>query len=570
MQSRQHNKEGVDMLNRLIVALGVLALVGIAGEAAAVSKCQSAKLKAAGKKISCLLSLESKEASKGDPKDPAKVAKCIGKYTSAFTKAEGGDDCSTPGDTAEIEAKIDLIVAEIDAALSKKCQGSKLKAAGKKASCLLGLESKQASKGGSIDPAKLAKCLGKYTTAFSKAEAKPPCGTTGDVADIEARIDALVGDIDCELDNGEPCDCGSTEPTELGFTTTSGVGNCGDVQDDTPMSVLTLACNILYIGGGNAGAVPPATVPDYGTTRHKVCCSGKNLYLRPKSAAETGSNLDCSAATCLYGAPLPILGATPTCVFNEVATDAHGEAVCDVGSAHINIPLTSHVYGVGDQLANRCDGASGGTYPGRRCAIDADCNGGLCVADGVDIQPCPICNTTTGVCNGGLNNGLPCTPGTLTAAGPLFPTSHDCPHGGGLLLANLAIPYDLTTGISTKSAVDHPSQVNVFCGFCGNPINNNFQNPPVTCSSDADCAALAPNTVCKQRSGGAFGELARTVTETGTPATGLDSDSGPVAGTLVSVFCIPPVFALGGLIDANADLPGPGATSLNGTFSVSP
>jgi len=562
------------MLNRLVVALGVCAFVAsLGGQAAAQNKCQGDKIKAAGKKAKCKLSLEAKQASSGDPIDPLKIAKCEGKFSQAFAKAEGpGNTCTTLGDAAEIESKIDLIVAELDGVLTRganKCQSSKLKAAGKKASCLLGLESKQAASGDPIDPTKQAKCLSKFSQAFAKAEAKPPCKTTGDAADIEARVDNLVGDVDCELDGGAPCDCGSTVPGELGFTTLGPGGNCGDVQDDTPMSVLTLACNILYIGGGGAGAVPPATVPDYGSTRLKTCCSGKNLYLRPKTAAETGSNRDCSAAGCLYGAPLPILGATPTCVFNEVAVDAHGEALCDAGNVHINIPLTSHTFGVGDQLPRRCDGSSGGIYPGRRCTVDGDCNGGLCVLDGVDVQPCPICNTTTGVCNGGANDGLPCTPGTLTAPPPLFPTSHDCPYSVPTPIANLAIPYDLTTGVSQKVAVDQPNQVNVFCGFCGNPSNNNFENPPHICGSNADCTT-SPFTACKQRTGGAFGTAGRTITETGTAATGLDSDSGPVAGTLVSVFCIPPTFAFGGLIDANADLPGPGAASLNGTFALAP
>jgi hypothetical protein len=257
-------------------------------------------------------------------------------------------------------------------------------------------------------------------------------------------------------------------------------------------------------------------------------------------------------------------------VYNEVRTDAHGEAVCDAGDAHVNIPLTSHTFGVGDVLPSRCDGASGGTFPGRRCVNSADCNGGNCVADGGVIQPCPICNPTTLVCNGGLNDGSPCTPATVTAPAPLFPTSHDCAYSNPSPLADLAVPQDLTTGISAKTAVDMPSQVNVFCGFCGNPSNNNFQNPPVICTSDAQCAAFAPNTACKQHTGGAFGTSARTITATGAAATGLDTDSGPLAGTLVSVFCIPPTFALGGLIDASADLPGPGALSLNGTFMISP
>ena len=57
--------------------------------------------------------------------------------------------------------------------------------------------------------------------------------------------------------------------------------------------------------------------------------------------------------------------------------------------------------------------------------------------------------------------------------------------------------------------------------------------------------------------------MANTVTETGIPA-GSIATGGSGASTLVSVFCIPPIF--NGSIDSAADLPGPGAASLPGTM----
>ena len=63
---------------------------------------------------------------------------------------------------------------------------------------------------------------------------------------------------------------------------------------------------------------------------------------------------------------------------------------------------------------------------------------------------------------------------------------------------------------------------------------------------------------------GCFGSAAcRTITENGSPA-GLLTNGSPAAATLASVFCIA---ATGnGLVDASADLPGPGAVSLPGTY----
>jgi len=77
---------------------------------------------------------------------------------------------------------------------------------------------------------------------------------------------------------------------------------------------------------------------------------------------------------------------------------------------------------------------------------------------------------------------------------------------------------------------------------------------------------------CQQRTAGAFGpagQAAHTINETGSPAGSLaDNQSHPV--TIAATFCIP---ATGNaLIDGGtgADLPGPGAVSIRGTFRTMP
>src|SRR5690242_6234959 len=161
---------------QMALAIFVLGMFA-AGSAHAQAKCQGSKMKAAGKKASCLLGLRAKSVGKNTPIDPAKVTACGDKMTAAFTKAETKPPCATTGDAAAIEAKVDRFVDEIAEPLAltppSKCQSAKLKAAGKKAKCLLGAEAKALSK--SIVP-DFTKCVEKFNSAWAKAEVNTDCG----------------------------------------------------------------------------------------------------------------------------------------------------------------------------------------------------------------------------------------------------------------------------------------------------------------------------------------------------------------------------------------------------------
>jgi hypothetical protein len=219
------------MVGRFLITLSALGCLAVLPATVQAEKCSSAKIKAAGKNASCRLGLESKEAKTGDPKDPTKVTACGDKMSAAFSKAETQPPCTTTGDAGTIATKVNTFVADIDTALSvsipNSCQASKLKAAGKKAKCLLGLEAKEAAKGVVTDPLKQAKCRDKFAQAFAKAEAAGGCTTTADVDTIEGKIDAFVADVDgaltaqvivcgdSHIDPNEDCDppgssCGGT------------------------------------------------------------------------------------------------------------------------------------------------------------------------------------------------------------------------------------------------------------------------------------------------------------------------------------------------------------------------
>ncbi len=289
----------------------------------------------------------------------------------------------------------------------------------------------------------------------------------------------------------------------------------------------------------------PAAVPDTGTSDTAItACDPVTgaVSLGATTAAETGSNLTCTAAGCLFGPPLPIPNpssvATSTCVVNVVAQDASGTGNCSDGSVEsLSLPLSSGIYLTGDAVP---------AAPG--------------------IQPCPICN---GTCQGGPNNGQPCTPGS-SPLGEAYPTSHDCPPDPAAFLGALPIGFNLSTGEQSRTATDLPSQTNVFCGFCATAAGV-FSNPAVPCTSDAQCTTGA-FTRCRQRSPGAFSTgvtsfaTARTITEVGEEAGVCLADGQPADATLVSVFCIPPTF--NGLVDGSADLPGPGAVALIGQASL--
>jgi hypothetical protein len=302
------------------------------------------------------------------------------------------------------------------------------------------------------------------------------------------------------------------------------------------------------------------------------------MILKKTTAGEDPSitNLNCSSVGCKYGAPLPVTNsvtpAVSTCVINTVAQDALGSGQCVTGEVSTNIPLSSAISLTGDSLPKRCSYGSANDNAGRKCNMDPDCpGGGTCVADSAAIQPCPICNPTTLKCNGGTNDvvgnaPVACVPGTLNSTGDAYPTSHDCPPSG-IPLGSLAIPYALTTGTASDTAVNLPGQNRVFCGFCfDNTTTFAFENPAFPCESDAECASQGAFTTCKQSNGGAFANgAATTITETGTPSGDL-TDLASHPGVLVSVFCIPPTYS--SIVDPSAGLPGPGAVSLPGSAQL--
>jgi hypothetical protein len=341
----------------------------------------------------------------------------------------------------------------------------------------------------------------------------------------------------------------------LSFLTNAATGDCGDLITNTgaPFGKPNIECGGLYFGGGGNSVPLPAIVPDLGKTISRITsCSGQTATLRATTSVETGTNLNCSAAGCLFGAPLPIpnAGSTPTstCVINVVASDLTGGLDCAAGTQNVSLPLSAQIFLTGDSLP---------LEPG--------------------IQPCPLCTggspgvPNSGVCDGGGNNGMACTPQS-SDLGDAFPTSHDCPPALNASIGALPIGFALSTGTVSYTAAPSGTQGRVFCGYCRDADGTlAFQNPAVKCFENGAAVAACSDPSfgsCEQQTQGAFGPnggAVKTITAVGAPGGDLNDSAGH-ASTLVSVFCIPPTF--NATIDAAANLPGPGAVALPGSAAL--
>jgi cysteine-rich repeat protein len=76
-------------------------------------KCAAAKMKAAGKKYAARANCYAKALSKSVPVDTGCLQNAEDKFGDAFAKAEAKGGCTTPGDAAAIEVKVDVCVADI-------------------------------------------------------------------------------------------------------------------------------------------------------------------------------------------------------------------------------------------------------------------------------------------------------------------------------------------------------------------------------------------------------------------------------------------------------------------------
>jgi hypothetical protein len=163
-------------------------------------KCQTAKLKAAGKKGGCRGKAAAKAVKKGLSPD---YSKCSDKFDKGFQKAEdkGGVECPSTGDATTVEAVIDACTDDVFVDLGdvpgpgggvEKCESRKLKAVGKYLDCVFKAQGKAIKKGESAD---ISKCTDKLGKSFDKADSKPPCATTGGALSTQSALNSCFGSV---------------------------------------------------------------------------------------------------------------------------------------------------------------------------------------------------------------------------------------------------------------------------------------------------------------------------------------------------------------------------------------
>jgi len=172
------------------------------------TKCLSAKLKAVGKKAAANLACEAKAAQKLKAVDSACLGKADTGFATAFSKAEtqAKGACATTGDAGALEATVNALVQSAIGALPNggtkdggKCAASKLKATGKAALAELLCRSKAATKGTGVDPDCISKAEAAFMKAFTKAEQKGRCATTGDVGALDTVVAHFVDQVAAHL-----------------------------------------------------------------------------------------------------------------------------------------------------------------------------------------------------------------------------------------------------------------------------------------------------------------------------------------------------------------------------------
>ena len=291
-------------------------------------------------------------------------------------------------------------------------------------------------------------------------------------------------------------------------------------------------------GVGAACAVPIRPCPVCNTVTNK-CNGGPNngFACTPGDSASLGTAYptthDCPPPPEKFLGTLPIAFQLTTGTTRRKSVD--------------NLPAQSNVF-CGfcrhpSTLAFAKGRCTGGTNANNPCLFETDCPGGTCT-------------TTQGVacsrCSGGSNDGFSC-------AG-----DNDCPGGTCPSAGNASCHEACNGGSNPTMPCDVPN-----CGSGGTCTDGVCVGGPTPC---ARCCAgggkcLGGYTSCQQHTTGAFGQIARTIEATGTPA-GNGTDHLAHDSTLVSVFCIPPT--LRNEVDAAADLPGPGVVGLPGKAQLLP
>jgi hypothetical protein len=414
-------------------------------------------------------------------------------------------------------------------------------------------------------------------------------------------------------------------PTAFDFLATAGTGVCGNTFRDLAGTVplKKLLCGSLSLGGGISQVLDNATPPG-ATNRFALSCTGSDCTVSGTAPGSTPAGIECTAVGCRFGTPLPISNqGLSVCVTNTFyaptfCTGAGAPFACCTGAGTGTCAGPTGTLNTATGAANLDFKLNSATVltgnPAQPCPICAQAVGGAACVGSV-ASPC------TGVCDGSPNQGAVCTtknpngltnecpsPAAVAGAGgqrcfrgtnngAVCTTGADCP--GGLcaqFIGNIPISLaPLTTGTASLASADGlfcPGQTATQRGAFNSAICNGGANtgkPCTAATATADCGAgitCRPGTLTNICNGGAndglgcsnntgctggtcvkAGTLVQLVREIGVPAGALSIGvAKPI--TLGSAFCV--VATTNPTVNTNANLPGPGATSIIGTVTLVP
>jgi predicted dienelactone hydrolase len=203
----------------------VLAANADAGVSAA-DKCESSKLKAAGKSCACRDKIAAKALLTGTTPD---YTKCVTKLADAFARAEakGAGACPNASEASVVDGRLSALTSAVSTALdaasgtdprAAKCVAAKLGSAGKECACVFKAQSTSVRKATAPD---FAKCDAKVAAAFTTAETKygAACPTTSDVDSISDLQRATFAEVEADIANRDTDDYASRGPYGVGIRT---------------------------------------------------------------------------------------------------------------------------------------------------------------------------------------------------------------------------------------------------------------------------------------------------------------------------------------------------------------
>src|SRR5262249_51326354 len=324
----------------------------------------------------------------------------------------------------------------------------------------------------------------------------------------------------------------------LDFTTGLAGGTCGDVRDSTNAIIKNLTCGGLNLGGGHT-TVQEGPTPDGSTNRFALGCTGPvsgqtcALGSTDTAPAVNSADPDCTAEGCNFGAPLaipnPAVPILTTCVLNTFAHNGSGSSALPPGPATTFASLISDTYLTGN-LGQPCP---------------------ACVSGGMPVNGSPS-SPQTGTCDRGPRTGMPCTSTNSTGL------TRDCLTGGADAMHPCSTPPN-------DSCIDgtHVGPINVNLSPLGTGLATKTNSAGNFCPGQP---ATPGTSGCFGTSGPPFNKLCTTINEQGAGAPVVLNV--PTAVKLSSVFCISATAS--GTVNFAADLPGPGAVSLPGTYLAHP